>query len=130
MGIRFPYSFEITGELHIANDSLLIGDIEEKFDIIIGEAKTGSENKPNKVWKQNHETNVKEYILKFIGLFKNKEEIVSIANELSNNYHYKNDKNRIRYIIFSESENNYYKNRGVTYITYDHIVDFLVEVRG
>ena len=130
LGIRLPYSVEQTGQLYIANDPPLVEGITNKMDVIIGEVKTGEENKPNPTWKHAERTFAKEYILKFVGLSKNEEEIASIAKELSQSYYYENDEARIRYIIFSELENKHYKDLGVSYITYDHIVDFLTETRG
>ena len=130
LGIRLPHSTEISGQLHIANDIQLIDYQKEKIDIIIGEVKTGAENRPNKVWRKKEDVAVKEYILKFIGVLKENNEILETAKNLSEHFKYENDSVRIRYIIFSETENKHYSKCGVTYITYEHIVEFLIKIRG
>jgi hypothetical protein len=130
LGVRLPYSSEMSGQLFIANDPPLVEGINEKIDIVIGEVKTGGQDKPNPTWKHPERIYPKEYILKFVGLYKDGKEISSIAKYLSENYKYEDDRARIRYIVFSESENKHYKGKGVTYITYEHIIDFLTELRG
>lgn len=120
----------MSGELSIANDPPLVEGINNKIDIVIGEIKTGGQDKPNPTWRHSDRTDPKEYILKFVGLYGNKKKISSIAKHLSKYFNYEDGRARIRYIIFSDSVNKHYESRGVTYITYDHIIDFLTEIRG
>ena len=130
LGIRLPYSKEISGKLYVANDQKLVDGINERKDIVIGEAKTGNQDKPNKPWKDGTKIHIQEYILNFIGLSKDDKEIRKIAKNLANQYIYEDEKIRIRYIIFSEKENKHYIDKGVSYITYDHIINFITDVRG
>src|SRR5712691_7382685 len=51
LGIRMPYSREVTGKLHTANHAALIDGAREKFDIVIAEVKSGDDNRPNRVWR-------------------------------------------------------------------------------
>jgi hypothetical protein len=130
LGIRLSYSNEISGKLYVANDPILIDGINERKDIIIGEAKTGNEDKPNRAWKDDTKIHIQEYILNFIGIAKEEKEIREIAKKLANQYIYEDHETRIRYIIFSEKANKHYLNKGVSYITDDHIINFLIVVRG
>ncbi len=130
LGIRLPYSEEMSGQLYMAHDMPLVEGADGKTDIVIGEVKTGGENRPNKIWRHPETLYPKEYILKFVGLTNDANEISSISKTLSEKYIYENRTTRIRYIIFSENENKHYKDIGVSFITYDHIIDFLTEIRG
>ena len=130
LGIRLPHSTEISGQLCIANDTKLLSKQNGSIDIVIAEVKTGNENKPNKAWRHTETINIKEYIVKFIGVLQDEDKIIKAAKKLSENFQFENDSIRIRYIIFSEKENEHYSKIGVTYITYDHVIDFIINIRG
>jgi hypothetical protein len=130
LGIRLANSKEITKKLYIANDPALVDIAAPKTEIIIGEAKIKKQDKPNKAWKNEEDLKVKKYILNFIGLFDDDKRITSIAESISKKYHFCDENIRVRYIIFSEIENEHYKMKGVSYVLYDHMIDFLVNIRG
>jgi hypothetical protein len=129
LAIRMPYSHEVTGQLHIANHSPLINGQSERFDVVIAEAKSGNSNKPNPVWR-NKNLEMIAYIVRFIGLCKKEEEIQEISSQLADRFVYDGEKFRIRYILFSEEVNEFYRRKGVSFITYGEIIKFLVSVRG
>lgn len=52
LAVRMPYSREVAANLKIANYPQLVDGSTGRFDVIIGEAKTGNENKPNRVWRE------------------------------------------------------------------------------
>jgi nucleoside diphosphate kinase len=129
IAIRMPYSAEIAGKLKIANHDVLVENQNERFDIVIAEAKSGNDNKPNSVWRNKVIATIK-YMVRFVGLYGDEHQITKIANELATHYFYEDDKSRIRYIVFANEPNLHYFNEGVKYITFSQIVNFLVEVRG
>jgi hypothetical protein len=112
----------------IANHDILVENQNERFDIVIAEAKSGNKNKPNSVWR-GKDTHVIKYIVRFVGLY-NEDQIENVANELSTHYFYEDEKSRIRYIIFANEPNKYYSGKGIKYITFSQIAEFLTEVRG
>ena len=67
IAIRMPYSAEITGILQIANHNVLVENQNKRFDVVIAEAKSGNDTKPNSAWR-NKATNIIEYIIRFVGL--------------------------------------------------------------
>lgn len=129
IAIRMPYPKEITGSLRIANYDPLVGGGEGKFDVVIAESKSGDENKPNKVWREQNRS-VVEYLIRFVGLCKTDQEIEEVASALSSKYCLESGQTRYRYVIFSNEPNKFYCDRGITFMTYRDIVRFLVEVRG
>jgi hypothetical protein len=129
IAIRMPYSSEIAGSLEIANHDILVEGQNERFDIVIAEAKSGNNNKPNPVWR-NRVVDVIKYIVRFVGLYVNEDQIKEVANELCANYFYEDEKSRIRYIIFANEPNQHYSGQGIKYITFSQIAQFLVETRG
>jgi hypothetical protein len=130
LGVRMPYSQEVSGTLRIANHEVLVNGAEDKFDFVIAEAKSGDDNKPNGVWKQSKELYPIEYIIRFAGLYASNNDIARIASELLSKYCYQDEKCRIRYIMFSNEVNKYWQSKGITYITFGEVVQFLVDVRG
>jgi hypothetical protein len=124
-----PYSREISGRLYIANHDLLVNDQNGRFDVVIVEAKTGNTDKPNGVWKDGTLRPI-EYIVRFVGFYDDEDKIEEIASQLASSYFYEDCKSRIRYIIVAEQVNDHYQNKGVTYITYSDIIEFLVRIRG
>jgi hypothetical protein len=130
LAIRLKHSREIAGELHIANDEMLLNGLLSNLDFVIAEVKTGDEKKPNKVWRNNNKEAVK-YIIRFSGIIESEEEITRVAEKLliERIYEKKDRSYRIRLIIFSETKPN--KNwENVTHIFLEHIVDFILQVRG
>ena len=129
LGIRMPYQKEISGNLYVINFESLILD-NGKTDFVIVESKTGKSNKPNRTWTNIENVNTVKYILNFFGVFKTDDEIEEAANELLNNFSVERDEFSFRYIIISETVNDYYAGKGVKFITYDSIIDFIVKIRG
>jgi len=131
LGVRMPYSREVTGCLYVANHEPLVNESERRFDVVIAEVKSGNDNRPNPVWRNGDNPIPIEYIVRFIGLHECDDEISEIASTLLSRYTYEeDDKCHIRYIVFSKVANPHWQSQGVTYITYDDIIQFLVEVRG
>ncbi|HAK76758.1 MAG TPA: hypothetical protein DCM71_07565 [Runella sp.] len=130
LAIRLKHSREIAGQLHIANDDELLNGFDSAIDFVIAEVKTGNEDKPNKVWRNNNEDAIK-YIIRFAGIIESEDEITFVTKRLLADRTYKKDDKslRIRLIIFSETEPN--KNwKNVKHISLEHIVDFILQVRG
>jgi len=147
LAIRMPYSREHTADLEIANDKLLVEGNERKFDIVIGEAKSGDENdRPNPVWRKKDNLSEEElverldsikYLVRFIGVFPDDNFIADAAEQLLRNYHFQPKEGviekfpcRFRYIIFASKSNPHYEKIGVQYITHEHIAQFFVKERG
>lgn len=130
LGVRMPYSREVSGNLFIANFEGLVTDHPHGIDIVIAEVKSGNDNKPNKVWKEKQLEPIK-YIVRFIGLLDDEDEIGNVASHLASEYHYtdKNGRFRIRYIIFANDVNAHYSSK-IQYITFSEMLEFLVVVRG
>lgn len=129
LGIRMPYSEEIAGTLRIANFPQLVDGATGRFDVVIAEAKSGNENRPNKVWR-NGITEPVEYLTRFVGLCNSEEEIRAISSRLLSHFSYEDKRSRFRYIVFSSIANEHYGKSGVTYLVYEDLVRFLVTVRG
>ncbi len=129
IGIRMPHSKEIAGELIIVNHSPLIDNIDGKIDVVIAEAKSGNKNTPNTVWIGPKKEEIANYIIRFIGIHK-EDEILTIGQVLSTSFQYEDDRCRIRYIICANEENPHYQKMGVTYITFDNMIEFIVDIRG
>lgn len=127
LAIRMPYSSEQAGPLRIANYQPLVSDRFGKFDIVIAEAKSGDTNQPNGVWREHSKDSVK-YLLQFIGFYN--ENLAEAVSSLAQHYCYEDGHHRCRYIVVSPKPNEDYASKGVTYFTYRHLAEFLVEVRG
>lgn len=130
LAIRHKHSKEIAGKLHIANDEALIDELDFMIDFVIAEVKTGGENKPNKVWREKNK-NAISYIIRFAGFIESEEQIQTITDKLITDSIYVEDNKsfRIRLVLFSETPpNQNWKN--LKHIPLEHIVDFLLYVRG
>lgn len=125
-----PYSQEISGRLKIANAPHLVDGLNPgQFDVIVAEVKTGKQNKPNRVWCKGESNSAIEYIVRFIGLH-GEDRIANVAESLAKCYRFEDERFRYRYILFSETLNTHYENRGVTYILLEEAISFIVNVRG
>lgn len=129
LGVRMPYQKEISGDLHIINHEDLILD-NDKIDFVIIESKSGKSNKPNRTWRSHDKINTIKYILKFFGIFRTEEEINVASEELLNNFSVSRNNFQFRFIVISEARNKHYSEKGIKYITYDSIIDFIVRIRG
>ncbi len=130
IGLRMPYSTEVTGTLHIANDLLLVDGAKGRIDAVIAEVKSGNDNKPNRVWRDPVEARkVATYIARFVGLHDGPD-LERVGNTLSTTFRLEDDKCRFRYVVFSNDPNEHYEGKGVTYITFNHVIAFIVKVRG
>ncbi|OYZ01007.1 MAG: hypothetical protein B7Y37_08925 [Sphingobacteriia bacterium 28-36-52] len=130
LGIRNCFSHEIAGQLHIANDPLLIGTHKTRIDFIIGEVKTGKEDKPNKIWRDK-KINAISYLLRFAGFIETADELNAVARVLSDKgiYIHSGNQYSVRLVLFSENGAN--KNwKHLTQISLEHIIDFILETRG
>lgn len=130
IAVRMPYSREISGSLYVANFDTLVQGSERRHDVVIAEAKSGVDNRPNEVWKGKEGSKPIEYLVRFIGLHHKEEEIRTVAESLLSKYVYEDSFCRFRYVIFSKQPNNGYAQKGITYITFDNAVNFLVSIRG
>ncbi len=128
IAIRMPYSAEIAGNLKIANHDMLVKDQNGRFDIVIAEAKSGNDNKPNPVWRDKIIAPIR-YVIRFVGLY-DTYQLDHVTDDFAAHYCYEDEKTRIRYIVFANKPNQHYLAQGVKYITFSEIVNFLVEVRG
>ncbi len=131
LGIRMPYSVERTGDLFIANHEALVAGSDEKIDVVIAEVKSGKKrNTPNAAWKKIKASDlVIAYIVRFVGLH-DESEISDVEKALASDFHFEDDRCRLRYIVFAHETNKNYVSKGVTYITFRDVIRFLVEVRG
>ena len=130
LGIRMPYSVEKTGDLFIANHEALVAGSDQKTDVVVAEVKSGNGNKPNAAWKKMGASHPAiPYIVRFVGLH-DESEISDVAKALASDFHFEDDRCRLRYIVFARKCNKDYASKGVTYITFRDVIRFLVEVRG
>jgi hypothetical protein len=129
IGLRMPHSREVTGAKHIANDPALVDGAVGKVDVVIAEVKSGNDSTPNRVWKSAHPDPVISYLVRFIGLHA-EEEVDAVAQALASTFRFEDNRCRIRYVMFSWQPNAHYQQRGVTYMTFDQAISFIVEVRG
>lgn len=129
LALRLPHSHEKTGALQIANDPILTNVAAGRPDLLIAEVKSGDANKPNKVWRDGYIPAI-EYVVRFFGICADEVEIREVATNLARSFKYERDQFRFRYIVFADSANEHYVKKGVRCITFDHVIDFLVDVRG
>lgn len=129
LAVRFPHSAEVVGVKHVVNHPALIGGAADKVDVIIAESKSGNENRPNKVWRTPAADPVISYIVRFVGTHP-EGEVNAVATALAATYRFEDGRARYRYVMFSNTENEHYSRKGVTYITYREAIRFIVEVRG
>ncbi len=129
LGIRLPHQQEIAGNLLIENfDSLILDN--NLIDLIIIETKSGNSNKPNSTWKDVAKIENVKYLLRFFGFSNDSKVIDSIASALLSNYVCNWENYSIRFIMVSENPNKYYSDKGIKYLTFDSIIDFIIKVRG
>lgn len=129
IGVRMPYSREMTGRLHIANHELLIDGPDGKIDVVVAEVKSGKDNRPNPVWRGANAKRAACYIARFVGLHGDDETHV-VGDALATTFRYENDRSRFRYIVFAVGPNAHYQKKGVSYITFEQAISFIVQVRG
>jgi uncharacterized protein Veg len=129
LAIRMPYSFEQTSHLKIANHEKLVDPTIDTIDVVIGEVKSGRKNRPNKVWR-NRDLYPIKYIIRFIGQYKDEDSISKAAESLAENYFHEDSVCRIRYIVFSNAPSDHWHKKGVSFITFDDIINFIVSIRG
>jgi len=129
LAVRMPYSEEVTGTLHIGNHCVLTDGSQGKMDVVIAEAKSGNENRPNKAWRAGAPDPSISYVVRFVGLHA-EGELRSVAQALATAFRFEDDRCRYRYVVFSKEPNEHYASRGVKYITFREAIDFIVGVRG
>lgn len=129
LGIRMPYQKEVSGDLNIVNNKDLILE-NDKIDFVIVESKSGNSNKPNSTWINLDKIDTVKYILRFFGIFKIEEEIHEASVELLKNFSVSRNNFQFRYIVISETPNDHYLRKGIKYITYDSIIDFIARIRA
>ena len=130
LAIRYKFSKEITGALHIQNDAKIMNPQNSSIDFVIAEVKTGGQSKPNKLWTEK-KVSVIQYILRFAGFIETEQSILQVANELSDKgiYYDTDGKFSVRLVLISETKAN--KNwQHLTNILFDDIINFLVDIRG
>jgi len=129
LGIRMPFQAENTGDLTIANyDKLILKN--GLIDLVIVESKTGNKNRPNSTWKNIKKIENIKYLIRFFGITNDEDEIEKLSTCLLVNYNCEWKNYSIRYIIVSENINPHYSGKGITYITIEEIIDFIVKIRG
>lgn len=129
LALRMPHSVEVKGLLHVANFAPLVAGARGKIDVIIGEVKTG-DSRPNSIWRANGNLAAIEYLVRFIGLCSTDDEVRAVASDLKARFKREIGTARYRYVIFCDTPNEHYANKGLTYITFSDMIRFLVEVRG
>lgn len=130
LAIRLPHSEEIVGVKHVANHQALLDGAGGKIDVIVAEAKSGNENRPNTVWRAAATADpIASYIVRFVGTHP-APEVGAVAATLASTFRSEDTTTRYRYIVFSIQANKHYADRGITYITYREAIRFVVAVRG
>jgi len=129
IGLRMPHSREVSGAEHIVNHRLLVDGVVGKTDVVIAEVKSGNDTTPNRVWKAPQPDPAISYLVRFIGLHA-EADIAPVAHALASTFRFEDDRLRIRYFVFARDVNAHYQQRGVTYMTFDQAIRFIVEVRG
>lgn len=130
LGVRFSHHREVSGELEIQNDPALINKRSPLVDYVIAEVKTGNEDRPNPIWR-NKNIQAIAYIIRFAGIVPEEGQIQTIAKVLceSGEYHDEDEQFSIRFILITETPANQNWKHLVN-ISFDHIIEFLVTVRG
>lgn len=129
LAIRMPYSIERTGGLTIENDPALVSGDTGRIDVIIGEVKSGKSTKPNKVWIDPSNPAPIEYIIRFVGLFKDDSQVQTVSAKLLTDYRFEDSSHRIRHVLFGRIPNRHYQEKGIQFITYKEMARFLIEHR-
>jgi hypothetical protein len=128
IALRLPYSREESGT-RFPLDCQLIAGVDGRFDVIFAEAKSGTSDSPNKIWRNKDHPSV-EYLLRFLGWHQEHDEIATAAKVLAEQYTYEESNLRMRYIVFAERVNAAWSKKGVKYITFDDCIKFIAEERG
>jgi len=71
-----------------------------------------------------------EYIVRFCGIIPENDNFKKACRDISRSYRFTGEDTRIRYVIFSQFPHERHQERGVTYITFRSIIEFLVSIRG
>lgn len=100
-----------------------------KTDVVVAEVKGGESNKPNSVWCGSRAKDVGRYIARFVGLH-TEAEIPAVGDALAGAFRFEDERCRFRYILFAAAANDHYQQKGVSYITFEEAISFIVEVRG
>lgn len=129
LGIRLPHSVEAIGIKTVQNHTLLTDGAGDRLDVVIAEAKSGNENRPNKVWLTGTADPAISYIVRFIGAHP-ESEVPGVATSLATTFRFEDRRARYRYIVFSNERNDHYASKGVMYLTYREAIRFVVEIRG
>ena len=133
LGVRMPYSKEICGHLKMGNDPRLVDPKRTKHEALIVEVKSGKRNiTPNKIWRQRDESTktAAAYILRTFGFIQDEYSISKAATEFIQHYRYENDKLRLRLIVIAHKKSKQWEKKGVDYITFDEICDFIIAERA
>ncbi len=129
LGVRMPHSAEVAGPLHVANDSRLTDGSNGRCDVVIAEAKSGNENRPNRIWRSGTQEPAITYLVRFIGVHP-EGEVAGVAQSLAATFRFEDPHARYRHVVFASEPNDHYASKGVTYITYSDAVGFIVRIRG
>lgn len=129
LAVRHLFSREVSGKLEVQNDPVLMHPDKPLIDYVIAEVKTGNEDRPNSCWREK-KLDVISYIVRFAGIVDTEEKIAVIANKLAEKGTYLDPSGHfaVRLIVISESPVNKHWQH-LTNINFDHIIDFLVDVR-
>ena len=129
IAIRMPHSAEVTGAKQVVNYEPLTAGAAGRVDVVFAEAKSGRNNKPNRVWLTDSAGAVVHYLVRFVGHHDEVQGAV-VATELARSYAYIDATSRYRYVIFASEPNVHYAEKGVSYITFRQAAEFLVRIRG
>jgi len=133
LGVRFPFSQENAG-FQILNDTNLLGTGTREnglTDIIIAEVKNRDDDYLNGIWKDPDPKYLERvaYIIRWIGIFKDENEIHRAASEIKSKYQFQEGNYRIRFIYFGKRKHQSIEQLGITQITFDEVIDFLLHLR-
>lgn len=129
IGVRFPHSREVTGGLVIKNHDILVDGANGKVDVVVAEAKSGNSDTPNAIWVGPNARLAASYIARFVGLHR-ENELDAVADGIASRFSFEDERCRLRYILFSDQPNGHYQAKGVSYITYQQALEFIVSIRG
>jgi hypothetical protein len=126
LAVRLPYSREEAGTTFPTQDKLIAG-ADGIFDIVIAEVKSGADASPNTSWYDESRVSNLDYILRFIGLFKDEAKITTAAVTLQKKYVLQEGMFRIRYIIFSQNVDERWSKKGVQYVTFNDCIQLIID---
>jgi hypothetical protein len=136
LAVRFPFSHEVTHaapQKQMIRDERLNAEKESVIDFVIAEVKSGDRIRLNSIWRRANPEQDKariEYMLRWLGPFRDQATIELVAEKLRTEVRAHHANYSVRLILFAKRDAPQGLPEGITVITFEQIMRFIVESRA